>query len=248
MFGDFTKGELIVHTNPKFSFNKRNTFLFFDGHIPHESKPFGGAERYSIVVFYHSTCNLLSDKNRQFLEDIGFRLPGVVDQYPIAGLLRWSLSHDEDFLPTIAPVDYSSESDPGSDGSTLNTTLYRKIKLPTYNRVLVLLTDKKNHALTRITSFSRGCATYVFPTCSIMLLDIRSLTRFLRRPNVLFVVDLFNCTTTTDTAETLASVTDGYVSSVEFHRLPRDRLVVLDNEIDRQECSDIHVRLAQQLS
>ena len=246
LFGEFKKGELILHLVPKISFSKRNTFLFFDGHVPHESKPFTGPERYSIVLFYHSTCNMLSDKNRQFLADIGFRLPSLTDRYPIMSVLSWSINATVDFLPTACIVDPGSESETGSDGSYPNNALYNRAKSPIYDRVIILLTDKNNHALARHTSGSRGCATYVFPTASVLKLNIRSVTRVLRRTNVLFVVDLFNCACTTEETKTLASVVDGFVSHVDFHKGRKDWIRILDKDVDRQEGIDIHACLALQ--
>ena len=82
LLGDFTEGELTVHTVPQLIFNERNTFLFFDGHEFHESAKYGGTERYSFVIFYHKAAGNLAVEKRKFLTKIGFCLPDKGAAYP----------------------------------------------------------------------------------------------------------------------------------------------------------------------
>ena len=77
LFGNFQAGELIIHGDTKTTFDDRNTLLIFDGHVPHESRPYTGGDRYSIVVFYHSAVARLARQKRRFLENVGFCLPDI---------------------------------------------------------------------------------------------------------------------------------------------------------------------------
>ena len=73
LLGDFVDGAFVAE-DCNVKTNETNRFIMFDGSKDHESLAYSG-ERYSIVVFCHTSHANLSESEKKELVELGFRLP-----------------------------------------------------------------------------------------------------------------------------------------------------------------------------